>query len=400
MKKRLLFSFTLFMSASFITGCEDSAPPKNPEPPSTVISSTYSSPKDKAALPPPSTPTPRTIPEPVIYRATFSAIGDILLHNTVYEDARTDEQKYDFSPMLEPVKDLLQQPDIVIANQESITGGISLGLSSYPNFNSPHEIGDALLDAGIDLVTMANNHSLDKGEKGILSATDYWNQIGMPYTGAFRSSEDRDQLRVLTKNGVSFAILSYTYGTNGIRVPADKPYLVNRIEPERMMNEIQKAKQAADVVVVAVHWGIEYQAKPSEDQIELAHKLADWGADIIVGTHPHVLQPIEWITRTDGKRTLAIYSLGNFLSAQDQLPRLIGGIAQVDIIKTEYDGSISIELKEPSFIPTYNKYSNWRNYRVIPLNRLEDKDQQIVQPTWNTIKKRLQEAMPELEILD
>jgi poly-gamma-glutamate capsule biosynthesis protein CapA/YwtB (metallophosphatase superfamily) len=394
--KRLKVLVTLWMTACFILGCENSAPPIEPEAPLTVVDSTYS-PEQRA---PKTSPPPRSIPEPIVDRATFSAIGDILLHNTVYEDARTDAKTFDFTPMLEPVKELLQQSDVTIANQESITGGISLGLSSYPTFNSPHEIGDALLAAGIDLVTMANNHTMDKGEKGILSATDYWNQIGMPYTGAFRSSEDREKLRILTKNKISFAFLSYTYGTNGIRVPPDKPYLVNLIDPERMKNEIEKAKRQADVVVVAVHWGTEYQPKPNKDQIQLARMLADWGADIIVGTHPHVLQPVEWMDRSDGSRALVIYSLGNFLSAQDQLTQLIGGIAQVEVVKTEYDGSVTIELEEPTFIPTFNKYTHWSNYRVIPLNRLEDKDSRRIQSTWKAIKKRLQDAMPELQIVD
>lgn len=356
------------------------------------------SPKPSAVSIPSPAPTP--VPEPETYRAKLAAIGDVLIHNTVYQDASDGKGAYNFMPMFEPVKELLRQSDITVANQESLTGGTALGLSSYPMFNSPYEVGDALKDAGVDLVTMANNHTMDKGEKGVLSATSNWDRIGMPYTGAFRNPEDREQLRTLEAGGITFGFLAYTYGTNGMPIPPDKPYLVNLLDAVRMEDEIKKAKQAADVVVVSVHWGVENEPSPNSVQREWAKKLADWGADIIIGTHPHVLQTFEWLSHPEGRRTLVMYSLGNFLSAQDKLPQLIGGIGQVEVVKTVTGEQSAVRLEKPSFIPTYNKYKNWRKYRVIPLNRLEQADSAVVQPVWERIRQRLSEAMPELTIAD
>lgn len=346
-------------------------------------------------------PTPAVTPaSPVTHKATLAAIGDVLIHNSVYNDARTKDGGYDFKPMLEPVKGLLVKPDLLVANQESITGGEELGLSSYPQFNSPFQIGDALLDAGVDLVTMANNHTLDKREKGVLSATAYWDKIGMPYTGAFRSPEDQAKLRTLEKNGITFAFLAYTYGTNGIPVPEGKPYLVNLLDPDRMESEIRQSKKQADFTVVSVHWGTEYQEEANFSQRELAKQLADWGADVIIGTHPHVLQSVEWVSAADGRQTLVMYSLGNFLSAQEKTIQLIGGIGQVDAVKTVTGDQVKLHLEKPAFTPVYTSYTNWRNYRVIPMGDLDGGNFDQPKALWSKIKTRMLQALPELEVQD
>ncbi len=345
------------------------------------------------------TPSP-TPPSPVTQKVSLAAIGDVLIHNSVYNDARTKDGGYDFKPMLEPVKGLLVQPDLLVANQESITGGEELGLSSYPQFNSPFQIGDALQDAGVDMITMANNHTLDKREKGVLSATAYWDKIGMPYTGAFRSPEDQAKLRILESNGISFAFLAYTYGTNGIPVPEGKPYLVNLLDPALMEKEIRDSKTRADFTVVSVHWGTEYQEEANTTQRELAQKMADWGADVIIGTHPHVLQTIEWVTAADGSRTLVMYSLGNFLSAQEKTTQLVGGIGQVEAVKTVTGDRVELRLEKPAFTPVYTRYVNWRNYRVIPVGDLDGEAYSQPKAVWSKIKARMLQAMPELEVRD
>lgn len=324
----------------------------------------------------------------------------MLIHNTVYQDAAKPDGTYDFKPMLTEVKPWLMQTDINVVNQETVIGGTELGLSSYPVFNSPHEVGDALLDAGISIVTTANNHSMDKKEKGIRSAADYWRKIGMPYTGAFVSQEDRDTVRTISKNGITFAFLAYTYGTNGIPVPEDKPYLVNLLDEDLMKRDIEKARKMADVVVVSLHWGVENEIMPNAAQTALARKLADWGADIIIGTHPHVLQPFGWLEREGGKRTFVMYSLGNFLSAQDESRQLIGGIGQIRIVKTATAAQTSIELKEPAFIPTYDKYENFSRFQVVPLAQLQQSDQERVRPLWERIKASMLNELPELTIKD
>ena len=193
-------------------------------------------------------PKERSIPvdialeKPVVTSAKLVAIGDILLHQPVYNDAATPQGGYDFSSMFTKVKPFLEEADIAIANQETMIGGADLGLSSYPLFNSPYEIGDALKEAGIDIVTIANNHTLDKGEKAIVNAINHWDSIGMAYTGAFKSEEDREDIRTVIKNGICFSFLSYSYGTNGLPIPEDKRYLINLIDLSLIKHDVEKAK--------------------------------------------------------------------------------------------------------------------------------------------------------------
>ena len=298
--------------------------------------------------------------------ATIGAIGDILIHDRVYNDAKTDNG-YDFKPMISEVKALLQKPDVLLANQETLLGGVEIGLSSYPSFNSPQEVGDAFIDAGVDIVSTANNHTLDRGEKAILSQIDYLNRVGLPYVGSFKDPSDQQTLRVINKNGIKLAFLSYTYGTNGIPVPQGKDHLVNLIDQEKMKMEIHRAKKEADVVIMSIHWGNEYQRFPSDQQKTLAQFLVNEGADIIFGHHPHVLQPIEWLTDQNGRPALVVYSLGNFLSGQMWDYKDIGGLATIDITKEVTKSGVIIELKNPTFSPTFVANQGLQNYQVVPL---------------------------------
>lgn len=315
---------------------------------------------------------PKKLDKPIVKSAKLVAIGDILLHQPVYKDAATPEGTYDFSPMFTRVKPLLENADIAVANQETMIGGKELGLSSYPLFNSPFEIGDALKDAGIDIVTLANNHTMDKGEQAIQNALSYWKHIQMPYTGAFQSFEDREEIRLLTKNDITFSFLAYSYGTNGMPVPEDKPYLINLIDLPLIQQDVRKAKDLSDVVVVSMHWGNEYESLPSTSQLELARELSNMGVDIIIGHHPHVLQPMDWIERPDGSKTFVMYSLGNFLSGQIGLDRRIGGIGGIEVTKTIFQGKSTITLNEPNFISTFTHHTNNRDFEIIPMDVLTD----------------------------
>ncbi|MCM3584434.1 CapA family protein [Mesobacillus maritimus] len=301
---------------------------------------------------------------------TLGAIGDILIHDRVYMDAQVKDG-YDFTPMLANVKEILVRPDLLLANQETILGGIEIGLSGYPTFNSPREVGDALIDAGVDIVSTANNHTLDKGEKGVQSSMNYLNQVGLPYVGSFKNVEDKNRLRILNHNGVNIAYLSYTYGTNGIPIPEGKEFLVNLIDKEAMKEEIHRAKAKSDVVVMSIHWGNEYQRFPDDIQEELARFIVNEGVDVVFGHHPHVLQPMEWIQADDGRKSLVIYSLGNFLSGQMWDYKDIGGMATIEIHKTVSPNGSAIELINPTFIPTYVSSSGQRNYRVVPLEEAD-----------------------------
>ncbi|WP_040208948.1 CapA family protein [Neobacillus jeddahensis] len=299
-------------------------------------------------------------------KVTIGAIGDILIHSPVYQDAYNGAN-YDFSPMFENVKPLLEKPDVLTANQESMLGGLELGLSGYPMFNSPYEVADALKAAGVDIVSTANNHTLDRGEKGIRSESTYLDGIGLPHVGSFTDEKDRQTLRIMEKNGIKIAFLAYTYGTNGIPVPKGKDFLVNLIDREKMKNEIHRAKTKADVVVMSIHWGNEYQRIPTNDQKDLAKYLANEGVDIIFGSHPHVLQPMDWINTSTGEKSFVIYSLGNFISGQYGDYKDIGGLVMIDITKHIDENGSTIELSNPQFSPTFVTSQKYQQFRVVPL---------------------------------
>ncbi|MEC1374254.1 CapA family protein [Heyndrickxia oleronia] len=304
--------------------------------------------------------------------AVIGAIGDILIHDWVYDDART-QSGYDFKPMFQPVKAMLQKPDLLIANQESIPGGEKLGISSYPAFNSPYEIVDAIMDAGVDLVSTANNHALDKGEKGILSSISYYENKQLPYVGTFKDVNDQQKIRVQSVNGIKIAVLAYTYGTNGIPVPDGKDYLVNLINKDTILFELKRARQVADLVILNLHWGIEYNRQPNEDQKMLAKLFTDGGADIILGHHPHVLQPVEKFHTRDGRDAYVIYSLGNFISGQMWDYKDIGGMIEFKVSKNILKNEKQIKIEDRQFHPTYVANQNLRQYRVYPLQEAYEK---------------------------
>lgn len=331
---------------------------------------------------------------------TVAAIGDMLIHAPVYRDAQT-EDGYDFTPMLHQVKQYLQAPTVTIANQETMIGGEALGLSTYPQFNSPFEVGDALKTVGVDAVTLANNHTLDRGEEAIQRAIEHWETIDMMYTGAYKDEEDQKHIRVQeTEEGISLAYLSYTYGTNGIPTPAGKDYLVNRIDREKIAEDMEVAKEKADAVIVSLHFGTENERMPNEEQKELAQYTADLGADVIIGHHPHVLQPVEWLTGENGKQILVAYSLGNFLSSQQEYYQRIGGMLQFSIRKTSQGDDAQVTVEEPAFLPTFMSYTNFEDYQVLPMFDLTNKELSGASNAYEAIKSHLSQWMPELQFIE
>lgn len=341
-------------------------------------------------------------PEPIVSTASIAAVGDVLIHGSIYRDAQKGET-YDFDGMFQAVKPYLEKPDITFANQESMIGGKELGLSTYPLFNSPFEIGDTLKRVGVDVVSMANNHTLDRGEQAILNAIQHWNKIGMLYVGAYENETDKATVRTIEKNGITFSFLAYTYGTNGIPVPKNKPYLVNLIDKKNIEADIQQAKELSDVVVVSMHFGNEYERMPNESQKELAQFIADAGAHIIFGHHPHVLQPVEFIRSKEGHDTFVAYSLGNFLAAQEakhDYHRRIGGIVQVEVEKVEFEGETKITVHSPSFLPTYIHFRNWKNYRILPMHSLTDNELTNAKQHYENTKKHMSQFLPSLTFID
>ncbi|NOU64797.1 CapA family protein [Paenibacillus sp. LMG 31461] len=345
-----------------------------------------------------STPKEQAASESKVSQVTLAAIGDILIHDKVYIDAKQKDGTYNFNHIFAGVSSLLQAPDILVANQETMIGGKELSLSTYPAFNSPHEIGDALKVAGVDIVTVANNHALDRGEKVIQSALTYWDTLGIPYTGAFKSQNDREHIRTVKRNEITFSFLSYTYGTNGISTPKGKPFLVNRIDDSQIRTDVEQAKQLSDVIVVALHWGNEYQRFPDASQTSLAQKLANMGVHIIIGNHPHVLQPPAWVEGEQGHRAFVVYSLGNFLSAQINLYKQIGGMATIDVLKTTKENTTKIELMKPGFLPTYTYSQQGRHFQIIAMDRLTNEQLIHAKTHYEMIIKHMRSNMPELVI--
>ncbi|MBP1964380.1 CapA family protein [Paenibacillus aceris] len=380
-------------------GCFYSAKPSVPQEPTPQAKE--SQPPSAAIQPVPSIlHTAPTEVKPRQYKVTLAAIGDVLIHSEVYQDAKQKDGTYHFSGMFESVQRYLREPDLLVANQETMIGGKELRLSGYPSFNSPHEVGDALKKAGVDLVTVANNHTLDRGEKVIQSALSYWDRLGIPYTGSFKSQEDQSQIRTLTKNNITFSFLSYSYGTNGIPHPKGKAYLINRIEVTQIENDVEIAKRISDVIVVAMHWGTEYESLPNENQKFLAQKLADLGVHIVIGNHPHVLQPPAWVTGKNGNKTLVLYSLGNFISAQGGLAKRVGGMAAIDVIKTTERENLAIALQHPAFLPTYTTYRKMTQFRVLPMRQVSEEQLNNGNFQYDQIQRHMRTYMQELRFID
>ena len=296
--------------------------------------------------------------------ASLIMVGDALIHSSIYMDAKTSTGSYDFRPMLEKIKPIVSKYDLKYYNQETVLGGVELGLSNYPRFNSPYEVGDAFIDAGFNLVSLATNHTLDKGERGILNSRAYWNkQENVVAAGSYSSKEERDKIIVSEKNGLTYAFLSYTTYTNGLIVPKGKEYLVNVYDKEKVKKDVEAYKDKVDVIMVAMHWGTEYVSYPTTAQKEIANYLASLGVNLIIGTHPHVIEPIEYIGDT-----LVIYSLGNFVSSQVGVERLTGLMASLDIIKEEYHGETKITFDNIEGTLLYTDRNN--GFIVYPYHKL------------------------------
>lgn len=308
---------------------------------------------------------------PKVYEASIFMVGDALIHSNIYEDARCADGSYDFKPMLEQIKPISIKYDLKYYNQETILGGATLGYSNYPRFNSPTEVGDAFLDAGFNLVSLATNHTMDKGEAGVINSVNYWkSKENVVYSGQWTSNEEREESHVYNINGISYAFFSYTTWTNGLETPAGKEYLNNVYSPEKAAADIAKVKDLADVIIVAMHWGTEYSLGVSSQQTEIANYLSSLGVNLIIGAHPHVVEPVEYIN--DGK-TFVIYSLGNFISDQIGIERLTGLMMEVTIKKVvDVDDTVTISIESPKaeLIYTYSKYG--RNFKVYPYYRLDN----------------------------
>lgn len=281
---------------------------------------------------------------------TLVMVGDVLLHTRVAESGRLEEGGYDFSAVFAEMQDEIEGADLALVNQEVIIGGEELGVTGYPSFNAPYELGDALAEAGFDVVLHATNHALDKGGRGIVNCLAFWEESypDMAVLGIHGSEQEQQEIYVYEQDGMKIAILNYTYGTNGIPMPADMPYAVDMLERERVVSDLSRARELADFVIVCPHWGTEYTLQETQVQREWAALFAENGADLVLGTHPHVIEPIEWVGAGDGAdggsteaaedagKALVYYSLGNFVNwtsgtGEGVANRMVGGMARVTV---------------------------------------------------------------------
>lgn len=342
------------------------------------------------------------------YKASMIMVGDNLIHSSIYKEANRNAggNGYDFKPMLELIKPIVSNYDIKYYNQETILGGAEIGLSDYPTFNSPFEAGDDMQDAGFNLVSLATNHTIDRGKKAVINSRDYWNkQENVLAVGSYASEEERNEVKIAEVNNIKYTMLNYTYGTNGIPVPSGADYLVNvwptdlsindpkrdtkyQAYKEQVKQDIERVKDKVDVLIVAMHWGVEYTHTPTAYEIDSAEFLADQGVNIIIGTHPHVVQPVTWIGDT-----IVFYSLGNFISAQTQdanYSKVVGLMSSLEITKTQKGEESKISIGNISNELIYTYYRSYRNFKVVPFSQIDSNYLKNYKDVYERYKKVIQ----------
>ncbi len=319
-------------------------------------------------------------------KTSLIMVGDNLIHSSIYEEANRNAnyEGYDFKPMYKMIKSIVSNYDIAYYNQETIIGGSEIGLSSYPAFNSPCEVADAMIDAGFNLVSLATNHTLDRGKQAVLNSRNYWNsKENVLAVGSYSSQEEKNKIDIRESNEITYTMLNYTYGTNGIKIPNNEEYLVN-IWPmngnnpeedieyqnykQQVLEDIKRVRDKVDVLLVAMHWGIEYQNMPNAYQKDAAKFLSDNGVDIIIGTHPHVIEPIDYINNT-----LVIYSLGNFVSAHEvvNMDNRVGLMTSLEIEKDLKTNKITIKNLENELLYMY--YTNeYKDFLIVPFSKIDN----------------------------
>ena len=332
---------------------------------------------------------------------SMSVIGDIMCHNSQYTDAYVaSSDTYDFSYVFEDIKQYIEPADIAIGNVETTFAGKERGYSNYPTFNSPEQLATNLKDLGIDVLCTANNHSLDKGYSGLTSTLKFLDDAGISHMGTYDSAESQNEILIKDVNGIKIAFLAYTYGTNGIPVPKNNPYCINLIDKDLILKHLELAKeQEPDLICVNMHWGLEYKTKQNSEQEELADFLFTNGVDIILGSHPHVLQPMEkkTITLEDGstKDCFVIYSLGNFISGQNQDNTRNSVILNIECTKSGETNKTTID--SVSYVPIYMYKSSsgkTKRYKVLDIEKSIENyengtDKSISQKTYSTLKTEL-----------
>ncbi|WP_291353355.1 CapA family protein [Desulfosporosinus sp.] len=288
---------------------------------------------------------------PVRKTVTLVATGDILMHNTQIASGQQADGTFRFDTFFAPVKSLIQYGDYASTNFEAAMAGRDSGYTGYPKFNSPDEMAATLKEAGYDLVITANNHILDRGYSGAIKTMRVLRNAGLDIVGTYQSQEEKDTYLIKDLGGVRVGYLAYSYGTNGIPVPKEHPHFFNFLNRETILKDVSNLRPKVDVLVLVLHWGVEYSLQPTADQKELARIFLEAGVDVILGSHPHVIQPME-VMRINNKDKFVIYSMGNFIGDQRGVERNSGVILNLSFQKDVNAGETI--LKNVSYTPTYS----------------------------------------------
>lgn len=340
------------------------------------------------------------VPDDITINMTVT--GDVLCHNTNFWDAYdASTDSYDFSYVFEDIEKYFSSADIAVGTIETSFAGKEAGYSNYPTFNSPEELATDLKELGYDVMAMATNHCLDKGYKGLVSTIDELDKAGIKHIGTYKSEEDSKEILIQDVKGIKMAFLNYTYGTNGIPIPEGKEYSVNLIDKDKIKADIEKAKKLnADVICVNMHWGEEYRQTATQEQEELADFLFQNGVDLILGSHTHVLEPMEkrTVTLADGtkKDGFVIYSLGNFMSGQNANYTRQSVILDIQLTKKGKDNTISIDSVKYTPIYMYNIYAgkSMNRFKIMDIEeeikKYDEGDTTIGAQLYNTLVSELE----------
>lgn len=366
--------FALFLCTAAFSGCMP--PVQRESPPANPGQELEQSPTEGEPLTEPEEQTQPVIAEPQVpavqpITLRFVGGGDNIIYQGNLMDASRKAtpggRTYNFKPAYADIAPLIAEADISFINQETLMCGPGYDYSYYPRFNSPRDLGHDLTELGFDVINIANNHMLDKGADGLSATIDFWNSLPVTLIGGYKNQEDFAQIRIIERQGLRIAFLSFTQHTNYIPLDAGSPLVIPYIDEETVAGQIARARAEADLVIVSLHWGdAENVFTPDEGQQRIARLIADCGADVILGHHPHVLQPIQWITGEEGNRTLCVYSLGNLMAEMSRDYNLAGGLITFDITGIPGEGA---QVENVLFLPTFFHYTPSFTTNIIYLYR-------------------------------
>ena len=305
------------------------------------------------------------------------AVGDNIAHQTIREVGMTEYGPWNYDSVYQYVKEDVEAADLALVTQETIFVEDREDVSGYPSFGTPPELGDALVNTGFDVIASATNHALDKGTDSIEYTLNWWeeNHPDIPVLGLYDSQEASEEIPIISCKDLKLAMLDYTYSLNGLELPSGQEYMVDVFDEEKAREDIRQAKELADVVIVVMHVGNEYEQDVDQETQEWTDIFLEEGVDIVIGSHPHVVRTMETLTGEDGHKMLVYYSLGNFTSTQTDLPSLMGAMAKITVRKNIETGEI--EIPEHEFIPLLMYYN--KEIPQAAIYKLEDYPQELIQ---------------------